>query len=94
MLLKDDKKRRGAAMLIVSKLKAGKHDLTPDMDKMQGKSTNAIGDEKDNSAGIDSAVNDLMAAFERKDKAGVKSALKSFISLSKDESESEMEEEC
>lgn len=94
MLLKDDKKRKGAVLVIASKLKAGKHDLTPDMEKMQGKSLNAMGDEKDNSAGIDAAVSDIMGAFERKDKSALKSALMSFMSLVKDESESEEEEEC
>lgn len=94
MLLKDDKKRKGAIVMITSKIKAGKHDMTPDLEKMQGKSTNDMGDEKDNSVGIDAAVNDIMGAVERKDKSALKMALKSFISLAKDESESEEEEEC
>lgn len=49
-------------------------------------------EETDESVGVDTAIEEMFTAFETKDKAGFKAALKSFIQLCKDEKESDSEE--
>jgi len=78
--------RKGIAALIIKKM--GK----PGKEEIEKKDVNENGDEIDNNAGLDAAVQEMFDAFQVSNKDKFKIALKSFIELCENNEEEEEEE--
>lgn len=84
MFMRDDKKK--AATMIVARLKGQPEDKISEMPEKDGA-------EMADADQYDVAIDELMDAFERKDKVALKDSLKSFITMCMDDDSGEEKSE-
>ena len=85
MILKDDKK--GLVTLIMKRMKGSHRDMSPSYHEYEHaeEAPTKDGAEQDNSMALESASEDMMEAIKNSDASLFKSALMSFIEMSRDE---------
>lgn len=71
--MKDDKKK--VATMIIAKMKPN------GSDEMSESPKNEVGDPVESDMGLDAASEEILMSIDKKDPAGLKSALKSFLEM-------------
>lgn len=80
MMMAGDKKK--AITLIINKMKDKSYDgMKESNEKAMEAPQNEMGDEVDNSMGLNAAAEEMMSAMERKDASAFAAALKSFMEM-------------